>query len=106
MQMDNTDIKIVPLGYLESYVNIEYDSWDFEATTRTGKWSHTGVARPILPAKEGTYIWKATRQLTFFDANRNPLMALDEFGFPPMGSAEGKLLFQAKKNLPVLWFAD
>lgn len=104
--MENTDIKIAPLGHLESFVNVVYDPWDFEAPIRTGKWSRTGIAKPILPVKEGTYTWKlATRQLLFLDPGGNVLMALDEFVFPPMGSGEGKLLFQAKKNLLVLWFA-
>jgi hypothetical protein len=104
--MENTDIQISPFGHLESFVNVQYDPWDFDAVFRTAKWSRTGIQRPILPAQEGTYLWKlGTRRIVFSDRNGNPLMALDEFDFPPMGQGEGKLLFPAKKNLLVFWFA-
>lgn len=104
--MENTDIQISPFGHMESFINVRYDEWDFDAIIRFGKWSRTGVAKPILPAKEGTYTWnRDSRQIIFSDPNSNRLMSLDDFVFPPMGSGEGKLLFAAKKNLLVLWFA-
>ena len=103
--MENTDVTISPLGHLDSFVNIEYDPWD-SASIRTGRWSRTGVARPILPAKEGQYTWSsATSQAVFFDKDNNALMALDDFvPLAPKGlTGEGRLLFESKKNLLLGW---
>ena len=103
--MENTDVKISPLGHLDSFVNIEYDPWDW-ASIRTGRWSRTGVAHPILPAKEGQYTWKSSiSQAVFFDNDDNALMALDDFvPLPPKGlSGEGRFLFESKKNLVLVW---
>lgn len=104
--MENTDIKVMPIGFLEFYVNFQYPFLNSDEIV-TAEWSLTGVGGGrTLPAKEGTYTWRKSRQqVIFFDKSGNPLMSFDQFLLPPIAWGPGNLLFGKRKGTALNWDA-
>jgi hypothetical protein len=108
--MDNTDIKIVPAGHPEFFVNMEFPFLNTDAIVTAGWNGGTSHSNPYvkgLPAHKGLYTWRrATWQVMFFDEAGNPLMSFDDFvAFPPSSETigPGELLFGHKQGITLMW---
>ena len=111
--MENVDIKIMPSGKFEFFVNMTYPSWHEGPTGAivTGQWSLTGVQpwprkTPPLPVMGGDYRFdRSTSLILFTSESGNAIVSLDIFVVPPVPTTTGPgtLLHDADRGTPVSW---